>query len=102
MLKPVQTQAGIVFRQGRKKETRLGAFVGPKVGTTLTKFKGHAFKRTGKNRLPIQKQFGDMRTIKVFIDAGTGERAITFAREQLTKEIIERARFLGLKKSGAI
>jgi hypothetical protein len=102
MLSPMQTDAGVVFKVGRKKEVRLGAFIGPKPGTTLTKFKGHAFKRKGKSRLPIEKQFGPQRAIDAFNDAGTGPRAVKFAREQLKKEIIERTRFLGLKKSGAI
>ena len=102
MLKPVQGPGGVSFKgDGRKTEIRAGAFTGPKPGAIFLKFKGHAFKRVGKSRLPIEKQFGP-KAIEIFTDLGTEARAVKFARTELTKQIKERTRFLGLKKSGAI
>jgi len=102
MLKPKQGGSGVSFKgAGRKTETRTGAFMGPKPGVMSIRLGGHAFKRTGKTRLPIEKQSGPS-AIEIFISIGTEARAVKFAREQLKKEIIERTRFLGLKKSGAI
>ena len=68
---------------------------------SLVKFRGHAFARVGKQRLPIKKQFGPS-AIEIFIELGTESRAVTFARTELVKQVKERTRFLGLKKSGAI
>jgi hypothetical protein len=63
--------------------------------------KGHVFKRVGKERLPIQKLMGPSPwgvTVKNKID----EVVVKFSRADLLKQIKERTRFLGLKKSGAI
>jgi hypothetical protein len=102
MLKPNANYVGVTYKgKGKKAVTIRDAFMGPTPERSLVKFRGHAFARVGKQRLPIKKQFGPS-AIEIFIELGTEARAVKFAREQLKKEIIERTRFLGLKKSGAI
>jgi len=102
MLKPVQNASGVNFKgKGRAADHRAGAFLGPKVGTVFTKFRGHAFKRAGKRRLPIQKQFGPA-AIEIFIANGTKQKSSAFAKEELKKQIERRIRFITLKNSGAI
>ena len=98
-----QTKKGASYKisktQGRK--TIAGAFQGPKPGVINVRTKGHVFKRVGKERLPIQKLMGPSPwgvTVKNKID----EVVVRFSRADLLKQIKERTRFLGLKKSGAI
>lgn len=101
--KAKQTKAGVVFRpsKGKGAITIPGAFMGPKVGAQLAKWRGNAFKREGQSRLPIEKQHGPS-ALEVFTERNVKPIAVKFATNQLQKEITERARFLGLKKSGAI
>lgn len=102
MLHAKQNKAGTTYKgKGRKSETRVGAFMGPKPGSVAVKLRGHSFKRIGKERTPIKKQFGPS-VIEIFIEAGTHQKAVVFAREQLKKELLERARVLELKKTGVI
>ena len=103
LLKAKQDKKGVTFR-GRKSEGRTrieGAFMGPRPGAVSRRWKGSAYKRNGKQRSPIESVLAPS-TYEVFVALGVEGRAVTFAKEQLIKEINERTRFLGLKKSGAI
>jgi predicted transcriptional regulator len=98
-----QTKAGTSYKISKTKgrKTVAGAFQGPKPGVINVRTKGHVFKRVGKERLPIQKLMGPSPwgvTVKNKID----EVVVKFSRADLLKQIKERTRFLGLKKSGAI
>lgn len=55
-----QTRKGVSYRISKKGNRGFvaGAFQGPKPGTMKASWKGHAFKRVGKNRLPIVKLHG--------------------------------------------
>lgn len=50
-----QDKRGVSYKIGKKggKSRADGAFTGPKPGAIRTKWRGNAFKRVGKNRLPI-------------------------------------------------
>lgn len=114
--KPEQTLAGVVYKpfKGKGKELIKDAFMGPgvwesvngerriaAVGTPNPKWKGNAYKREGRTRRPITLQRGPS-ILHVFKERNVEPIAVTFATTQLQKEVTERARFLGLKKSGAI
>lgn len=107
-LKPKQTAAGVTYKpyKGAGPVTIQSAFIVASLGNHV--FKRVGVKRpskrgryTGQMRQKIQKQFGPS-TIFVFEQRGVEAKAVTFATTQLQKEVTERARFLGLKKSGAI
>lgn len=55
-----QNKAGLTYKISPKggRRTRKSGFMGPKPGAVLTRWQGHAFKRVGKARTPIQKQKG--------------------------------------------
>lgn len=57
---PRHTKKGVSFKISKKKKrsTVQGAFMGPRPGTTAVKLHGHAFKRVGRERLPIVKLHG--------------------------------------------
>ena len=98
-----QNKQGTTYKISKKGGRSLvaGAFQGPKPGVINVRTRGHVFKRTGKERLPIQKLMGPSPwgvTVKNKID----EVVVKFSRADLLKQIKERTRFLGLKKSGAI
>jgi len=97
------TRSGVSYkiskRQGRK--TVAGAFMGPKPGATAVKLRGHAFKRVGKKRLPIQKLHGPS-PWGVFKVQKLKQPTVKATRQELTKQIRRRIRFLRLKKSGTI
>jgi predicted transcriptional regulator len=98
-----QNKQGTTYKISKKGGRKLvsGAFQGPKPGVINVRTRGHVFQRVGKERLPIQKLMGPSPwgvTVKRKID----EVVVRFSRADLLKQIKERTRFLGLKKSGAI
>lgn len=102
-LKAKQDAKGVSFvgRKSAGKQRIEGAFMGPKPGVINSRWKGNAYKRLGKERGPLKPIDGPS-TWEVFVSLNLEGQAVKYAREQLKKEIVERARFLGLKKSGAI
>lgn len=98
-----QTKAGTTYKTSKTggRKTVLGAFQGPKPGVIKASWRGHVFKRKGKERLPIIKLFGPS-PWGVTVKNRLTRPVIKFARSQLKKEIAERTRFLNLKKTGAI
>ena len=101
--KPKQVLGGTTYSPSktRGRQTILGAFQGPKVGAQNAKWKGNAYKRESKSRRPITLQRGPS-AWQAFVDLGVEPKAISFASAELKKQVTERIRFLGLKKSGAI
>ena len=98
-----QTKAGTTYKTSKTggRKTVLGAFQGPKPGVIKASWRGHVFKRKGKERLPIVKLFGPS-PWGVTVKNRLTRPVVKFSRAQLKKEIKERTRFLNLKKSGAI
>ena len=98
-----QTGKGVTYKidktGGRK--TVVGSFVGPRVGLTSVKLRGHVFKRKGKSRLPVVKLHGPSPwgVIK------KNKRVLAVKKklqEELKKQMAERLRYQKLKASGAI
>ena len=98
-----QGKKGVSYKidkaSGRK--TVVGTFVGPKVGLTSVKLRGHVFKRKGKSRLPILKLKGPSPwgVIKKNNRAAAVKKKL---QEELRKQMAERLRYQKLKASGAI
>lgn len=102
-LKAKQNKKGVTYT-GRKSDGKQfieGAFMGPKPGVVNSRWRGNAYKRLGKSRGPLKPIVGPS-TWSVFVALNLESKSVQFAKSQLTKEILERARFLGLKKSGVI
>jgi len=101
--KPKQTKVGVSYqiskRGGRK--TVAGAFQGPRPGLMKASWKGNAFRRKGKGRLPIAKLRGPS-TWGVMTKGKKTGPSIELIDAELQKQIERRVRFITLKKTGAI
>jgi len=98
-----QTGKGVSYKVSKTAGRKVipGAFQGPRPGVIKTSWRGHAFKRAGKTRLPIIKLMGPS-PWGVFVKKKLKKPVQIDAKEELRKQIIERIRFLKVKKSGAI
>lgn len=101
--KPRQTKKGVSYRISKSQGRKIiqGAFTGPKPGLTFVKFRGHAFKRVGKSRLPIVKLFGPS-PWGVFVVNKQQQQVNPQINAELRKQLAERVRFKTLKKQGVI
>ena len=75
--------------------------MGPRAGAMAVKLRGHAFKRKGKKRLPIQKLMG-VSPWGVFDQNNMKPEQQEFARKRLAYELGRRVEFNTLKKKGLI
>lgn len=98
-----QTRKGTSYRvsKSRGRSFIAGAFQGPKPGLMKASWRGHVFKRVGKARLPIVKLMGPS-AWGVFVVGKRIGPSTQQTQTELLKQINERIRFLGLKKSGTI
>lgn len=98
-----QTRAGASYKISKKSGRRVvkGGFMGPRPGVLAPKLQGHAFKRQGTGRYPLQilrgaspwAAFAKNRMIVPVNNVGTKE---------LEKQVQRRIRFNVLKKAGLI
>lgn len=98
-----QNAIGVTHRsvKGGGRETRIGAFQGPRPGLMKASWKGNVFKRVGKSRLPIEKQYGPT-VLEIFLANKMQDEAKRLAARELRKQLIRRIKFNVLKASGTI
>lgn len=98
-----QNRRGVSYRISKTKGRNLAAsaFQGPKPGVMKASWKGNAFKRQGKTRLPIVKLFGPS-AWGVFVKNGKTSPMQKLAAKELQKQMDRRIRLQLLKKQGAI
>jgi len=91
-----QKRTGVSYKISKTdgRRTAPGAFISAKLG-------GHAFKRTGKARLPITKLYGASPG-GVYTKKHMEIKTIRDGSTELTKQINKRIRFILLKKQGLI
>jgi len=101
--KPRQIKAGTSYQISKTKGRRtvVGAFQGPRVGLMKASWRGNAFRRAGKSRLPIIKLRGPSPWGVMTAGKKTGPSEALIDAE-LKKQIERRVRFITLKKAGAI
>lgn len=94
-----QNKKGVSYKisksQGRKFVP--GAFQGPKPGAISAKWRGHAFKRVGKSRLPIVKLKGPS-PFGVFVKRGATPKVVDFADAELEKQVKRRVRAVMVRR----
>lgn len=90
-----QTKKGVTFKSGSKSK----GFV--KSAFVVDRFGRNVFARTGKTRIPTEKQFGPSPG-DMYEAGGVKQVAIQTTEEQLPKQINERIRFLTIKAQGKL
>lgn len=98
-----QNSVGVTYKisKTRGRKTLRGGFQGPSPGVLKASWKGNAFKRVGRARLPIVKLKGPSPWGVFRKRGGTGVVAVHLEQE-LAKEIAERVRFNKLKAAGGL
>lgn len=98
--KPRQNKVGVTAKVSRSKGAKMipSAFQGPKPGTIKTSWKGNAFKRVGKSRLPIVKLKGPS-PWGVFVKNDMLPITVEETQVELQKQLRERIRWNNLKRS---
>lgn len=98
-----QTKSGVSYktspRKGRKRID--SAFMGPRPGVIAQKLGGHVYKRKGQGRKPITKLMGAS-PWGAYIVNGMQGKTVLDGTNELKKQILRRAKFIALKRSGAI
>ena len=92
-----QTEKGVTYKidpRFRNKSTLQDAFI-------LDRYKGHVFRRSGKNRGPLIRMNGPAPG-DVYEKAGVVDVALKKANEELPKQIRERLRYLIVKAQGKL
>jgi len=94
-----QNRQGVSYKISKSKGRGLvpGGFQGPKPGAINTKWKGNAFKRVGKARLPIQKLMGPS-PWGVFVKRGATAKTVEFANRELEKQVQRRIRAVMVRR----
>jgi hypothetical protein len=100
---PKQNQRGVSFKisKTRGRQFVAGAFQGPKPGAMKISWRGNAFVRAGKSRLPILKLKGPSPwgvMVKKKLEKPTGAAI----QAELRKQIDRRIRLLMLRASGQV
>lgn len=100
---PKQNARGVAFKISKTKGRQFvaGAFQGPKPGVMKVSWRGNAFIRAGKSRLPIVKLKGPSPwgvMVKKKLEKPTGEAI----QAELRKQIDRRIRLLMLRASGQV
>ena len=101
--KPKQNKSGVMIKISRKRGAKLipSAFQGPRPGVMKTSWKGNAFVRKGKARLPIVKLRGPS-PWGVFVKNNMLPITVEETREYLSLALAKRIRFNELKKAGGL
>lgn len=94
-----QTRAGVSAKISKSKgrTTIPGGFQGPKPGAMKVSWRGNAFKRVGKTRLPIVKLKGPS-PWGVFVKRGSTKKSAEFADAELEKQIKRRVRAVMVRR----
>jgi len=94
-----QTKAGVSAKISKSKgrTTVPGGFQGPKVGAMLARWRGNAFKRLAKTRLPIVKLQGPS-PWGVFVKTGATKASVEFAQQELEKQVQRRIRAVMVRR----
>lgn len=100
---PKQNKAGVTYRISKTKgrKTVLEAFQGPKIGVQKVAWRGNAFRRKGKSRLPIVKLRGPS-PWGVFVKNNQKPAVEVKAGDELMKQVERRIRFHVLKQAGKL
>lgn len=100
---PRQNRQGVRVRISKTKgaKTIPSAFQGPRPGVMKASWRGNAFKRLGKNRLPIVKLRGPS-PWGVFVKNEQMAPTMQIVKEELKDQLEKRIRFLELKRSGGL
>lgn len=98
-----QTKKGISYKISKTagRAVLAGGFQGPKPGAMKASWRGHAFKRVGKARLPIVKLFGPS-PWGAFAKKKMRRPTVKEMRAELKKQLDRRIRYHTLKQSGKI
>lgn len=101
--KASQNPVGVKYKikRGGGMRMRKSAFMGPKPGAIARRLGGHAFRREGKSRLPIQKMMG-VSPWGVFVKKKMLKPTTQAMEAELKKQIERRIRFRELKAKGRI
>lgn len=100
---PKQNRKGVRVRISKTKGAKVipGAFQGPRPGVMKTSWRGNAFRRISKKRLPIVKLRGPS-PWGVFVINEQMSPTMQVVKEELNNQIEKRIRYLELKKSGGL
>lgn len=98
-----QTKKGVSYRVSKTRGRKLaeGAFQGPRPGLMKSSWRGRAFKRVGKSRLPITQLYGPS-PWGVFVVGDKIGPTVEQTQAELKKQVDRRIRFLQLKQAGTI
>lgn len=98
-----QNKKGVTYKISKSGGRRLaeGAFLGPKPGAVRTKWKGNAFKRTGKARLPIV-QIKGVSTYGAYVKNNLQGPQVERVRADLANELTRRIKLNVLRASGLV
>lgn len=98
-----QTKKGVSYKVSKTKGRGFvpGGFQGPKPGAMKASWRGNAFKRVGKARLPIVKLKGPS-PWGVFVKRGMTADILKRADAELEKQVERRVRYNVLKSQGVI
>jgi len=99
-----QTKTGVRYKIAKakgKKPVLDGGFMGPKPGAVATRLGGHAFKRTGKARLPIVKLHGPS-AWGVFVKNDLQKPTEADTQVKLEKNFKQRVNYLIKKAAGQL
>lgn len=89
-----------ISKQGGKSRVD-GAFSGPKPGVVKMSWKGNAFKRVGKNRLPIV-QIKGVSAYGAYVKNKLSAPQLVIVQEELVKQIERRINLNVLRASGLV
>ncbi len=98
-----QNKSGVTAKVSKRTGRKLyaGGFQGPRPGVVKMSWRGHAFKRVGKKRLPIVKLKGPS-PWGVFVKREMIVPVKAASKGELRKQVDRRIRFIELKKLGVI
>lgn len=98
-----QTKVGVSYRISKSQGRKIlpGAFQGPRPGLMKASWKGNAFRRVGKQRLPIVKLKGPS-PWGVHLFQNQQRKTRDELSSEFLKQLLERIRYNRLKQSGAI
>lgn len=98
-----QNKKGVTYKIGKTGGRSLapGAFMGPKPGAVKTSWKGNAFRRTGKGRLPIV-QIKGVSAFGVYVKNNLTKPQVEAVTEELKKQIERRINLNVLRASGLV
>ena len=100
-----QVAKGVSYKISKREGRKLlaGAFQGPRPGLMKASWRGNAFKRVGKSRLPIYKPMGPS---PWGVMLGDGEKRVASVARSIKSDIAiesrKRLKYLQLKNSGVI